>query len=132
MTNKQIKAVYIQPGKPAALISIEDELEEYQKAVGGYIECIYPYKDNALLICNEEGKLEHLAPNFDIFGGRDVIAGPVLIVADDGEGGFASLTPAQIAHYLDMYATPEYPEELTLDEISQLYELGQSVGIWGW
>ena len=84
------------------------------------------------MICNEEGKLEHLATNFDIFGGRDVIASPVLIVADDGEGGFTSLTAEQIVHYLDMYATPEYPEELTLDEITQLYELGQSVGIWGW
>ena len=42
---------------------IASGLESLQHEVGGYIEAIYPYKDPAALVCNEEGKLEGLPLN---------------------------------------------------------------------
>lgn len=64
-------------------------LEELQKFVGGYIEVIgllninYPRQ---LLVCNENGKLEHLPVNEKAtevwdkhYGASDVIVGDVLI-----------------------------------------------------
>lgn len=75
------------------LTQIKDTLEEKQKLVGGLIEVI-PYQD-ALIICNEEGKLLNLKPN--IVFDYDYIAGDCIVVGDDYENaGFKSLTDEQI------------------------------------
>lgn len=75
------------------LTQIKDTLEEKQKLVGGLIEVI-PYQD-ALIICNEEGKLLNLKPN--IIFDYDYIAGDCIVVGDDYENaGFKSLTDEQI------------------------------------
>lgn len=69
------------------LCFISDRLENLQKTVGGYIEVI-PLTVSAdgkkiLLICNEEGKLQDLEPNIDLFG--DVIRGTFFLCSEDGE-----------------------------------------------
>ena len=52
--SKMITVVLAEPGKKAKVT----EIENLQKIVGGYIECVYPFGDNVGIICNEEGKLE--------------------------------------------------------------------------
>ena len=75
-------------------MEIDDTLEAKQKLVGGLIEVV-PYKDDLLLICNEEGKIANLKPNLQF--DYDYIAGNCFIVGDDFENsGFKSVEESQI------------------------------------
>ena len=77
-------------------MEIENTLEAKQQLVGGLIEVV-EYED-ALLICNEEGKLMNYLPN--VLFDYDYIAGDFFIVGDDFENGdFKSLTKDQIEKY---------------------------------
>ena len=50
---------------------------------------------------NEEGKFNGCEPNFQIFGGRDTVMGPVFFASSNDEGDTVSLTDKQIAATLD-------------------------------
>ena len=90
----KIKVIYKEVGKDPVVKKIEDTLEAKQKLVDGLIE-IVPYKDNYLLICNEEGKVCNLKPNLDF--GYDYIAGNCFVVGDDYENaGFKSVEDVDI------------------------------------
>lgn len=58
-----------QPGKPWEAIEVANELEALQAEVGGYIETVKMATD-AVIICNEEGRLRGLPPSgfFDFVG----------------------------------------------------------------
>ena len=56
---KKLKVIFKEVGKKPIVIEVDDTLEAKQKLVGGLIEVV-PYKDNLLLICNEEGKIMNL------------------------------------------------------------------------
>ena len=92
--NKKLKVVYKEVGKDPVVMEIDDTLEAKQKLVGGLIEVV-PYKDDLLLICNEEGKITNLKPNLQF--DYDYIAGNCFIVGDDFENsGFKSVEENQI------------------------------------
>lgn len=92
--DKKLKIVYKEVGKNPIVIEIEDTLEAKQKLVDGLIE-VLPYKDNLLLVCNEEGKITNLKPNIQL--DYDYIAGNCFIVGDDFENaGFKSVKEDQI------------------------------------
>lgn len=93
-----INVLYYAVGKDVARVSIANELEELQRLVGGYIECV-GLLDDVVLICNEEGKLDGLPPNRRISG--DMIVGDFLIVGQDGED-FADLSEDQIGNVLSL------------------------------
>ena len=99
------RMVIVEPHKPAYEALIPDSLEALQRAVGGYIEITYPFDDNAMIIGNEEAKLIGMEGNRRIEG--SVYAGPLLIAADDGEGGTTDLTDEQVSQYSEMFAVPE-------------------------
>ena len=99
------KMVIVEPHKPAYEALVEDNLESLQRAVGGYIEITYPFDDNAMIIGNEEAKLIGMEGNRRVNG--SVYAGPLLIAADDGEGGTTDLTDEQVEQYRQMFAMPE-------------------------
>ena len=63
-------------------ISVKNELKEFQDLVGGPIEAVTIATD-AVVICNEEGRLQGLEPNCNYMG-IDFV-GPILIVGVDGE-----------------------------------------------
>ena len=91
---KRLKVIFKEVGKDPVVMEIDDTLEDKQKLVGGLIEVV-PYKDNLLLVCNEEGKLENLKPNLQF--DYDYIAGNCFIVGDDYENsGFKSIEDNQI------------------------------------
>ena len=91
---KKLKIIFKEVGKKPIVTEVEDTLEAKQKLVGGLIEVV-PYKDNLLLVCNEEGKIMNLKPNLQF--DYDYIAGNCFIVGDDYENaGFKSIEENQI------------------------------------
>ena len=108
--SKMIKVVLVEPNEKAMVTEIENTLENFQKIVGGYIECIYPFEDNVGLICNEEGKLIGLEPNRvlrdDNGNAVDIIFG-TFIITGLTEDDFGSLTDEQTEYYLDIFRAPE-------------------------
>ena len=44
-------------------------LDEMQKVVGGIIQAIYPFEDNAAVVCNDEGLFLDLPFNRSVPGG---------------------------------------------------------------
>ncbi len=109
------RMLVIEPHKEPYEMVIPDGLEPLQQAVGGWIECTYPFDDNAYVIGNEEAKLIGLDGNRHINGG--IYAGIILIAGDDGYGGTMDLTDEQIQNYTEMFKTPEdiTPEEVQND-----------------
>lgn len=90
----KLKVVYKEIGKRPKTMFIDDTLEAKQKIVGGLIEII-PYKENLLLVCNEEGKIMNLPANVQF--PNDYIAGDFFVVGDDFENsGYKSLTQKEI------------------------------------
>ena len=64
---KEITVVMLEPGKLARVETIDSSLKGLQKAVGGYIEAIYPFNEEVCIVCNEEGKLEGLPLNRAVY-----------------------------------------------------------------
>lgn len=79
---KEIRVIVKDPGRRAEVRTIPNTLEELQRIVGGFIECI-PFDDDSRLIVNEEGKILGLEPNFPIW--NDVLCGAVIVAGVDGE-----------------------------------------------
>lgn len=79
-----IRVLYKRPGKNLVEVEIPNELEWIQGAVEGHFEHIQICTDFAML-CNEEGKLKGMEPNFYCKVLDDMIVGPVLFVGVDGE-----------------------------------------------
>jgi hypothetical protein len=79
-----IRVMVKEPFEAPYETEIENELEEYKRIVGGHIECV-PLADipGTVLICNDEGKLQGLAPN--LFLNMDVICGTVIAAGVSGE-----------------------------------------------
>lgn len=94
LETEKLKVLYKEIGKKPKVLEIDDTLEAKQKIVGGLIEVV-PYKNNMLLICNEEGKILDLPPNLKFE--NDYIAGNCFVVGDDlKNSGFKSLTKEEI------------------------------------
>lgn len=110
ITKEKMTVLCVKPGEKPERIEIESGLDALQRAVGGYIEAVYPYEDPVALIVNEEGKLNGLPLNRalrdednDIY---DIVAGAFLVVGL-GESEFASLTPALMEKYEKLFHSPE-------------------------
>jgi hypothetical protein len=106
-----LRAVGLEPGKPAYEAEISDSLRAFQQAAGGNIEVFCPFDDNAVIVCNEAGKINGLPHNRTVHG--EPMVGNFVIVGDDGEGNFCPLTDEQTQKYLAEFQTPElsYPDE---------------------
>lgn len=91
-----MKVVIKKADKMPEVKEIPNELSAFHEIVGGYIET-FPFDGSILCICNEEGKLQNLKPNFVFHNGisYDVICGDVFFVNADGEN-FAGLTDEQV------------------------------------
>ena len=87
MTNKNnIRVVYKAPGAVAEVREVPNTLKAFQEAVGGFIETVT--MEDAVVICNEDGRWMGLAHNCKLCGVEFV--GPILIVGVE-ECEFASL-----------------------------------------
>ena len=107
----EITVLVIEPEKTPYVKSIPSGLASLQQEVGGYIQAIYPWEDDACcIVCDEEAKLKRSPYNRvlrdedgDIY---DVIAGTFLIVGL-GKENFVSLESKYIQKYSERFAVPE-------------------------
>ena len=105
-----MRVLVVEPMEAPYVSEIGSSLEDLQNAVGGWSETIYPFDDNAAVICNEEGKLNGLDLNramrdetgaiYDVIAGKFLVAG----MKDDE---FSSLSQEQIETYAELYKNPE-------------------------
>lgn len=107
-----IEVVSVPVGEEAGPVEIENSLKSLQSYVDGYIEVIRPFDDeDVVMILNEEGKINGLAPNRALMDENrdviDIIAGDFLIAGVDDEGEFTSLNKAQIRKYTKMFERPQ-------------------------
>lgn len=119
----EITVVLLEPGKMARITNIDCSLAGVQKAVGGYIEAVYPFEDAACIVCNEEGKLLGLPLNRAIWmEGQmtDIIAG-TCFVCNTEKASFGSLTKEQQAVYLKMFQYPELFMKIDNEIVAQPY-----------
>ena len=107
---EKLTVLLVESGCYPKAIEIEPGLEALQRAVGGWVETVYPWEDKAAIIVNEEGKLEQLPLNRALRTNEgeiyDITAGNMLIVGL-GTDNFASLTPEQLRHYEALFHRPE-------------------------
>ena len=100
----------VEPEKYPRPVEIGTDLEDLQKAVGGYIEVTYPFDENVGIVMNEEGKLEGLPLNRALRDDEgqiyDVVAGSFLVVGLTEES-FGSLTPDQMQKFEQQFHQPE-------------------------
>jgi len=47
-----MNVLLVKPGEYPKPVQIGTELEDLQEAVGGYIQCVYPYEEPVGIICN--------------------------------------------------------------------------------
>lgn len=115
---RQLRALLVKENSLPEEIELSNNLSSLQEAVDGLIEYYYiPDVDDAVIICNEEGKINGMGPNREV--GRDIIFGPFLIVGDDPEiGENRSLTDEQISKYKEMFN--EKSIEKTCEKIAKI------------
>lgn len=107
-----LTALLLCPGQKPERITFPHELREMQKIVGGSIEAIYPFEDDAAaIICNEEGKLLGLEPNRAIRDPEtgellDILCGTCFICVLT-EDDFCPLTEEQLVRYEALYMHPQ-------------------------
>lgn len=73
-------------------------LKEMQAVVGGPITALYPWKDQAAIVGNDEALLLNMPFNRSVEGGYGGVFG-TFFVCGLGEEGFCSLTPEQVKTY---------------------------------
>lgn len=87
MSEAKIRCIIKRPDeKYGHVTNISTSLKNLQKIVGGPIETI-ACGGSSVIICNEEGKIRGLEPNFRIGNGwlADVIVGEAIVIGTDGE-----------------------------------------------
>ena len=102
----------IESGKAPRRLELSHSLEEMQKAVGGFIQILYPFSEPVALVCNEEGKLLGLPANralqdesgavYDIVCGTFFLCG-----APPDSDTLEGLTEAQVSRYEQRFSRPE-------------------------
>lgn len=92
-----MKILLFKVGEEPAVIEVNNELEDLQELVGGYIEAV-PVSNKYLLVCNEEGKLlNRCLPNKVVRwdGGTDIIHGDFFFCSEC-DGDFTSINENDI------------------------------------
>ena len=100
-----MKVLIVEPGKYPREADIEHTLEAEQAVVGGTIEAVYPWRDSACIVCNDNGIAENLPLN-RMLGDYDIIHGTFFVCGltrDD----FTDLTPQQMKRYEELYHDPQ-------------------------
>ena len=110
MENNKLNVLLVKPGQRPERVWIDAGLESLQKAVGGYIEAVYPFEEPVAIIADEEGKVKgkELNRGLRTEDGKlyDVICGDFLVVGL-GEDDFESLTPELMEHFEEVFMQPE-------------------------
>ena len=110
-------ALHIPPHEHPKPITLNDDLDSLQAAVGGLIEYSgvvnFEGTQYAMLL-NEEGKMLGLEPNRRV-GASDVIVGDCYIVALDEEGNHTDMDPVMLDLFTTLYYYPD--DDITQEEV---------------
>lgn len=105
-----MKVLVLRVAQPAWIMEIDNDLSSMQEVVGGLIQYMHPplHKDDAVIVCNEEGKINGSRANRFIYDRDgeliDIIFGDFFICnAPPDSEEFESLTDEQIDEYMIMY-----------------------------
>lgn len=101
-----MKVLIVEPGKYPREADIEHTLEAEQAVVGGTIEAVYPWRDSACIVCNDNGIAENLPLN-RMLGDYDIIHG-TFFVCGLTSNDFTDLTPQQMKRYEELYHDPHF------------------------
>lgn len=114
-----IKILVVEPNKKPYIKEINDELKAFQSVVDGYIQTVALVK-NAVLVCNEEGKIKNLQPNrilkrSHICNVKDVkddkyidsLCGTFFILGLDDECELDSISEEQIKYWTEEFSKEE-------------------------
>ena len=105
-----MNVLLVEPMREPRAIQIDSGLESLQKAVGGYIEAVYPFDDPVAIVCNEEGKLLGMEYNRALWDDSgaiyDIICGPFFLCGLGAED-FTSLSEALTDKYYRHFERPE-------------------------
>lgn len=106
----KMKVLVVEPMQEPYIKEIDAGLKSLQKEVGGSIQAIYPFEEEAAIICNEEGKINGLELNRALLDDNlkiyDVIAGTFLICGLTGDS-FGSLPDELINKFSEQFKHPE-------------------------
>lgn len=87
------KIIYKRAGEGAEVKEVDiKDLKTLQRLVGGYIQT-FPFMADVLIVCNEEGLLQGLAPNIVVHG--ETLVGNIFFCSYDDED-FIGLDDEQI------------------------------------
>lgn len=107
-----ITAIFVEPGKPARLIEIENTFQAKRSLVEGDIEISMPFEDQELaIVSNDSAKLKGLELNRAIFDENrqliDIIAGKFLLCYQPLTADrFASFPEETAEKYLELFECP--------------------------
>lgn len=110
-TTPTIQVVIVEPNKKPYKENIPNDLQAFNKIVGGYIENVFigdtTTGKNIGLIVNEEGKILNLPYNRRIFGTSgyyDILVGTIIITAYNLQGDNISLTDQEAEKYIKHFS----------------------------
>lgn len=105
-----ITVLVVEPMKEPYTKEIDSGYKAMQEEVGGIIQVTYPYEDLVGIVCNDEGKINHLPLNRAIYDENgtmiDIIAGNFLVVGL-GDENFTSLDVDLVKKFSDKFRNPE-------------------------
>jgi len=108
--DEKMTVLVVEPQKTPYVKEIGTGLEALQKAVGGYIQAIYPWNEPVALICGEESKIngEPLNRALRDEDGHiyDIVAG-TFIITGLGKENFCSLNDEHIRKFMEQFRIPE-------------------------
>lgn len=112
MNADTLKVLLVRSGQEAVETEVEDTLKAKQEMVGGWIEMIMPFDDEAAIICNEEGKILGLPMNRALRNEEgkviDIVCGDFFICyAPHDSEDFLSLPPEMMQKYKEKFQYPE-------------------------
>lgn len=109
---KTITAIFVEPGKPARLIEIENTFQAKRSLIEGDIEISMPFEDQELAIAsNDSAKLKELELSRAIFDENrqliDIIADKFLLCYQPlTVDRFASFSEETAKKYLELFECP--------------------------
>lgn len=110
MKQKRIRVLKVEPGKEPTLVTLNNNLDDLQKAVSigapsqGLIEII-TLEEDVCILCNEEGKLiSELKPNRRL--GNDILVGTFYVTGQDRCGNLTTLSEAKMQKYAKLFEKP--------------------------
>lgn len=107
--SNEISVIFVRPGEFAKLITIDSNVSELEKILGGSFKQMCPFDDDIAILINENEKFNKSPPNRALIIDHrinDILHGS-FFVCGMGEENYCSLSEKLIDKYLKMFYYPE-------------------------